>query len=314
MSRKPPKNYYAILQVDQRASQPVIRGAYRALLKNARQHPDLGGTDGQAQTINEAFAVLSDPAARREYDRELSVLHPALGFTEPLVRTQYILICPSCRKRNLVDEGQALERMKCGACATLLLPPRRMPLETDHARAFRLGIYLFDKGMVERSRREFEAAVRLQPDSAKYHYWLGRCLYQMRHYERSRQAFRSAVHLSPQRFHFRFWLGQINYALRNHGEAVHSFNKARGARPRHAPTLLRLASCHFHLGQYGKAIRVLEDAIAYDPTRLQLYTLLGVIYLASRNPSAALHAFRKAERISPGDSTTRRYIDLIQSR
>lgn len=305
------KSHYEVLQVDPRATPPVIRGAYRALLKNARNHPDLGGSQAQAQAINEAFGVLSKAESRREYDRQLEQVHPALGFQPPTVRTQYIFICPSCHKRNVVGEGYPLDRMRCGDCGAVLLPPRRMPMETDHARAFRLGIYLFDKGLLPRSRHEFETTVRLQPRNAKYHYWLGRCLYQMRGYEKSRQAFRSATLLNPDRFHFQFWLGQISYLLKNFPDAVICFLAARKARPKHSPTLLRLASCYFHLGEFGKAIKVLEAAIESEPTRLQLYTLLGVIYLASRNPGAALRAFRHAERIKPGDAFTRKYINMI---
>jgi tetratricopeptide (TPR) repeat protein len=308
------KTFYEVLQVDRFASQAVIQGAYRALLKTARNHPDLGGSQADAQAINEAFGVLGRPEARREYDRKLEPLHPALGFQPPVVRTQYILICPACRKRNLLDDPAALERKKCGSCGAVLLPPRRMPLETDHARAFRMGIYLFDKGLMDRSVREFQSAVRLQPKAPKYHYWLGRSLYQMRHYPRSREAFQSAVTLSPKRFHFQFWLGQINYALGNFHDAAQAFALAQKMRPRHGPTLLRLASCYFHLGDYRKAVRVLEHAITREPTRLQLYTLLGVVYLANRNRSAALQAFKHAEQINPGDAITRRYLNLIQEK
>jgi cytochrome c-type biogenesis protein CcmH/NrfG len=59
-------------------------------------------------------------------------------------------------------------------------------------------------------------------------------------------------------------------------------------------------------------VRVLEHAISREPTRLQLYTLLGVVYLASRNRNAALEAFQHAEQIAPGDALTRRYLNLIQ--
>ena len=314
MSQGQRQTFYDVLQVDRRASQAVIQGAYRALLKTARTHPDLGGKESDAQAINEAYDVLSDPVARANYDRTLPPegrLHPALGFQPPVVRTQYILICPSCRKRNLVDDPTQLERKKCGSCGAVLLPPRRMPMETDHARAFRLGIFLFDKGLMDRSVREFESAVRLQPKTAKYHYWLGRGLYQMHQFPRSRNAFQAAVTLSPERFHFQFWLGQINYALGRFHDAAESFTAAQKIRPRHGPTLLRLASCYFHLGDYRKAARVLEHAIAREPTRLQLYTVLGVVYLASRNRAAALTAFRHAEQISPGDATTRRYLNLM---
>lgn len=311
MNRASRKTYYEILQVDPKASRQVIQGAYRALLKNA--HPDLGGSPAEAQAINEAYAVLTDPERRREYDRELA--HAGGGpHTAPVVQTQYILICPACRQRNRVDDPARLNRIKCGACGTVLLPPRRMPLETDHGKAFRLGVYLFDKGLLPRARSEFEAAVRLEPRNARYHYWLGRCHYRMRHMERSRQAFRSAVQLRPGKFHFQFWLGQTNYALQDYSQALTGFLAALRARPGHGPTRVRIASCYFHLGHLRQAIRTLEEAIRREPMRLEHYTLLGVMYLAGRNPSAALQAFQQAERIRPGDALARRYIHLIRER
>ncbi len=134
----------------------------------------------------------------------------------------------------------------------------------------------------------------------------------MHRFPKARQAFVAAATLAPRRFHYRFWLGQIQYALREYHEAAGHFMVARRIRPRHAPTLLRLASCFFHLGDYPRAARVLEHAIGRDPRRLQLYTLLGVVYLASRDRGAALQAFRHAEQLNPGDALTRRYLNLIQ--
>lgn len=310
MSDPGSRTYYDILQVHPKASRTVIRSAYRALLKNA--HPDVGGTPAETQALNEAYAVLMDPARRRAYDEELA--YDGAGSALPVVHTRYVLICPACRQRNVVADPHALHHSKCAACGHVLLPPRRMPVETDHGKAFRLGVFMFDKGLLPRARREFEAAVRLQPRSAKYHYWLGRCQYGMRTMEQSRQSFQVAARLHPRKFHFHFWLGQTHYALRDYGQALASFVTALKLRSDHAPTRLRVASCYFHLGYLDKAINVLEAAIRREPTRLDLYTLLGVVYLASRNPSAALQAFQRADRLHPGDSTARKYIDFIKRR
>ena len=45
--------------------------AYRTLMQKLRLHPDLGGDGATATPINEAYAVLSDPARRAEYDARL---------------------------------------------------------------------------------------------------------------------------------------------------------------------------------------------------------------------------------------------------
>ncbi len=69
--RRGKKDYYRVLQVSQNATPDEIKQAYRRL---ARQyHPDVN-PDARAEErlkeINEAYEVLSDPDARRAYDRE----------------------------------------------------------------------------------------------------------------------------------------------------------------------------------------------------------------------------------------------------
>lgn len=61
-------DYYEILQVHPRASQEMIKKVYRTLMGELGAHPDLGGDEERAKLINEAYAVLSDPEARRAYD------------------------------------------------------------------------------------------------------------------------------------------------------------------------------------------------------------------------------------------------------
>lgn len=65
------RDLYDILGVDRRASQEEIKQAYRRLAREA--HPDVRRDDPHAtdrfKEINEAYTVLSDPAARTQYDR-----------------------------------------------------------------------------------------------------------------------------------------------------------------------------------------------------------------------------------------------------
>ena len=68
-------NHYATLGLDQRCSDGQIRAAYRLLAK--QHHPDVNGGSRsavvQTQILNAAYAILSDPGCRREYDRELAL-------------------------------------------------------------------------------------------------------------------------------------------------------------------------------------------------------------------------------------------------
>lgn len=61
------KDYYAVLEVDKKASKDEIKKAFRKLAH--KYHPDKGGVDEtKFKEITEAYSILSDDKKRREYD------------------------------------------------------------------------------------------------------------------------------------------------------------------------------------------------------------------------------------------------------
>lgn len=65
------RDYYEVLGVDKNADDSAIKKAYRALAK--KYHPDSNANDPEAEKkfkeASEAYAVLSDPEKRRQYDQ-----------------------------------------------------------------------------------------------------------------------------------------------------------------------------------------------------------------------------------------------------
>ena len=59
-------DHYAVLGVSKNANPDEIKKAYRKLA--SQHHPDKGGDTAKFQQIQEAYAVLSDPQKRSEYD------------------------------------------------------------------------------------------------------------------------------------------------------------------------------------------------------------------------------------------------------
>ena len=65
------RDYYEVLGVEKSADEAAIKKAYRALAK--KYHPDMNPGDAQAEKMfkeaSEAYAILSDPEKRRQYDQ-----------------------------------------------------------------------------------------------------------------------------------------------------------------------------------------------------------------------------------------------------
>jgi curved DNA-binding protein CbpA len=64
----PDGDLYELLQVLPAAEPEVVRAAYRALAQ--KHHPDTGGSQERMAALNHAWAVLGDPQARHNYDRQ----------------------------------------------------------------------------------------------------------------------------------------------------------------------------------------------------------------------------------------------------
>jgi hypothetical protein len=73
------RNYYRVLQVQPDASPEIIKASYRTMMQKLKYHPDLGGDEWNAALVNEAYAVLCDPARRAAYDEKLAVERAGVG-------------------------------------------------------------------------------------------------------------------------------------------------------------------------------------------------------------------------------------------
>ncbi len=136
------RNYYRILHVQPDAPTEVIKSSYRTLMQHLKMHPDLGGDHGNAALINEAYAVLSDPAKRQAYDasleqrtdtsaaaatdqhRQTSTAAPRRGRPAAGRRGGQ---CPFC---HAAYDGQPETDARCASCAS---PLTRPPVDTGRA-------------------------------------------------------------------------------------------------------------------------------------------------------------------------------------
>jgi hypothetical protein len=105
------KDYYGVLGVDKQASPREIYRQYKR--QAARHHPDRGGSEEQMKSLNEAYTVLKDPAARRLYDD--SRTYDDTRRTRSRVNPQTAGFAPASAPpaRDLGVMGQLLSALLC---------------------------------------------------------------------------------------------------------------------------------------------------------------------------------------------------------
>jgi hypothetical protein len=126
-----PRDYYRILHVQPDAPTAIVHASYRTLLERARR-----GADARAERalLDEAYAVLGDPARRAAYDQAragtgsqtASVRVPIVDSLDDTgIRSAICLFCgtPHGLKRTPDREDE------CGRCASPLCTAERHRLE-----------------------------------------------------------------------------------------------------------------------------------------------------------------------------------------
>ena len=137
-----PRSYYELLGIGQDASIEVIRHSYRRMMQQLRMHPDLGGDTSTAALINKAYAVLSNPERRLDYDASLIV--PDVEGPDfagdgqerivPLRTLDPARQCVFCDTPH--DRGaSSLPDATCNTCGSPLHPAEQLRTESSDQRA-----------------------------------------------------------------------------------------------------------------------------------------------------------------------------------
>jgi hypothetical protein len=180
------RNYYRILHIQPDAPQAIIQASYKALMRELRVHPDLGGDHWNATVVNEAYEVLRDPKRRADYDRRLFEHYTKQSFDtdrkpvityfcpfckRPLARQATLEeTCPSCRSplassrdRRSLQEQRAVERVRKSGQVQIYKDWPLKPLVGDiidlsvHGMRFQCGERLLPKTTIKLSSRDLKA-------------------------------------------------------------------------------------------------------------------------------------------------------------
>ncbi|MEM9136059.1 MAG: DnaJ domain-containing protein, partial [Cyanobacteria bacterium P01_F01_bin.42] len=190
------QNYYRLLRVDENASDPVIKQAFRRLAREC--HPDLHPDNPEAEMmfklLQEAYDVLGDRTKRRQYDRlraltgtgsNLSAkLGAASSRSSQLVDPQRMYTqgveLASQRKYDLADQrfSQAIK-----------LNPEF--IEAYMGRCQVRYVLEDDRGVLD----DCSAIIQLRSQTPQAHYYQGRARHRLSYVENAIQAYSTAISL-----------------------------------------------------------------------------------------------------------------------
>src|SRR6266508_3951071 len=112
------------------------------------------------------------------------------------------------------------------------------------------------------------------------------------------QEFQTVLKLEPRLAQAHYLLGLTQLQAGNVQQAKNEFNEAIVSAPNFADATLRLAQLNLQEGALQPAIQALEKLVATQPSP-QAWELLGMAYLAKRDPAKAVDSFRKLMAMAP---------------
>ncbi|MDX6695217.1 MAG: DnaJ subfamily er 3 [Blastocatellia bacterium] len=111
------KDYYSILGAKRDATRSEIERLYKR--RAVEQHPDRGGDEEEMKTLNEAYGVLRDEAARTAYDARLGIYDAELEQQSTFDEYFEPYSSPSAQADAI--SGRGVEAMLCLFAGVILL-------------------------------------------------------------------------------------------------------------------------------------------------------------------------------------------------
>jgi len=146
-----------------------------------------------------------------------------------------------------------------------------------------------------------QAAVALDRTDADYHNRLNQILYSLGRFSEALAAIQEAIRLEPDEPVLHHNLGTVYQALDRHQEAVQAYQQAidRGA---DADTVALQGDAYRELGRMREAEQAYQLAIQMEPQEASHYNRLGNLYFAQDRFPDAQRQYERAVRLDPNDA------------
>ncbi len=159
------------------------------------------------------------------------------------------------------------------------------------------------KGKYEKSLKNINKAIGLNPSEANHFSDLANSLIWMNQYEEALKAVNKAIELEPETGRYYSELACILSFLKQYEDAIETINIAIKIDPQNIRYYKQKSQyLAYYLYKYKSALKVIEAAFKLNPDKLCLFELYEVqagILLSMKNREVAIKVIRKARQLCP---------------
>ena len=185
-----------------------------------------------------------------------------------------------------------------------------LEVTTDNAIAhINLGIALEQTGRREQARKEYEAALRLNPKLAQAHVNLGNLLAETGEREKALAHYQAGVELKPNALLPRLNLGTVLVELGRFPEAMSQYERAARLDPASPQPRYLMGKAQLRQGRDAEALACFRDALRLDANDVPTLTWLARVLSSDaepgiRNGVEAVALAERANALTGGSQTT----------
>jgi protein O-mannosyl-transferase len=171
------------------------------------------------------------------------------------------------------------------------------------------GKVLADKGQIDDAVRQYQEAIRLQPDYAGAHYNLGNVLADKGQIDDAIRQYQETIRLQPDYARAHYSLGNILVQKGQIDDAIRQYQETIRLKPDHVEAHNNLGATLAGRGQTDEAIRQFQEAVRLKPDDVESHCNLGIALGQQGRTDEAIRQFQEALRLKPDFAVARSNLD-----
>ncbi|MHC4455482.1 MAG: tetratricopeptide repeat protein [Planctomycetota bacterium] len=158
---------------------------------------------------------------------------------------------------------------------------------------------LYSERQHQKAIKEFEIALKLNPQLEIAHYRLAQIFVEQGNEDRAIIEIEAALRLNPTVSRSHLLLGDLYFVRKDYSSALAQYQEASEINPQLAETYQRTGQAHFKLGHYHQAILAFRIALKINPKLAEAHCQLGDIFFKLKQHKVAILQYKAAINFNP---------------